>query len=108
MYAGFAGMTMSLSWIQYFTHQIVGLVYFAVVFFLLERLCRPKEPLNGKAYFVEQYASLGKASTAEKKSSCYLYLIIGHAAYHKLASHPGHVGICDRPFVSVPARYQGL
>ena len=78
MYAGFAGMTMSLSWIQYFTHQIVGLVYFAVVFFLLERLCRPKEPLNGKAYFVEQYASLGKASTAEKKAAaiCILLLVM--------------------------------
>ena len=78
MYAGFAGMTMSLTWIQYFTHQIVGLVYFAVVFLLIVRLCKPKEPLNGKAYFVEQYASLGNASIAEKKAAaiCALLLVM--------------------------------
>ena len=78
MYAGFAGTVMSLSWIQYFTHQIVGIVYFVVVFFLLERLCKPKEPLNGKDYFVEQYASLGKTTTAEKKAAaiCVLLLVM--------------------------------
>ena len=64
MYAGFAGTVMSLSWI--------------VVFFLLERLCKPKEPLNGKDYFVEQYASLGKTTTAEKKAAaiCVLLLVM--------------------------------
>lgn len=78
MYAGFAGTVMSLSWIEYFTHQAVGVVYFVVVFLILEWLCKPKTPLNGKDYFVEQYASLGKTSTAEKKAAaiCILLLIM--------------------------------
>ena len=78
MYAGFAGMSMSLSWIEYFTHQAVGVIYFVVVFFVMERLCRPKEGLNGKDYFVEQYQTLGKASADEKKAAaiCILLLVM--------------------------------
>lgn len=76
MYAGFAGMSMSLTWIEYFTHQVVGVIYFIVVFFLLERMCRPKTPLNGKDYFVEQYAALGKASGAEKKAAAICVLLL--------------------------------
>lgn len=77
-YAGFAGMTISLTWFEYFTHQAVGVLYFIIVFLLMEKICRPKEPLNGKAYFAEQYAALGKTSGDEKKAVgiCILLLVL--------------------------------
>ena len=109
VYASFAGMTMSLSWTEYFTKQIVGVIYFAAVFFLLERMCRPKEKLNGKDYFVQQYAALGKISADEVKSAaiCVLLLLFlltgdlhkipviwGFALIPLLAYLPG-IKVCD-------------
>lgn len=76
MYAGFANMEMSLTWIEYFTKQAVGVVYFIAVMFILERMCRPKESLNGKQYFVEQYQLLGKATAMEIKAALICILLL--------------------------------
>ena len=66
MYASFAGTKMGLSWIEYFTKQPVGIIFLVVMFIVLERMCRPKTPLNGKAFFEEEYAKLGKIKREEK------------------------------------------
>lgn len=79
MYAAFAGMTdvmMSLGWIDYFIKQAVGVIYFVVTIFLLERMCRPKEGINGKEYFVEEYNKLGKISVQEWKAAAICILLL--------------------------------
>ena len=112
MYAGFAGMPEVLNdfgWLDYFTKQAVGVIYFVVTIVIVERMCRPKESMNGKAYFISEYQKLGKVSSSEWKSAfiCILLLIsVLTVDYHKislmwcfaivplLAYMPG-IAICD-------------
>lgn len=112
MYSGFAGMTevmASLSWMDYFLKQAVGVIYFVVMIFLVERMCRPKKGINEKAYFVAEYQKLGKVSVQEWKAAaiCILLLLaVLTVDYHKislmwcfaliplLAYMPG-IAICD-------------
>ncbi len=109
MYASFAGLSMNLSWIEYFLKQPVGVIYFVAMFVILERLCRPKEALDGKAYFQEEYKKLGKITINEIKAViiCLLLLVFllttnihgisvmwGFALFPLLAYLPG-VGFCD-------------
>ena len=100
---------MNLSWIEYFLKQPVGVIYFVAMFVILERLCRPKEALDGKAYFQEEYKKLGKITINEIKAViiCLLLLVFllttnihgisvmwGFALFPLLAYLPG-VGFCD-------------
>ncbi len=109
MYASFAGMQMNISWVEYFLKQPVGLIYFVAMFFILEKLCRPKEGLNGKAYFQQEYEKLGKIKPEEIKALtiCLLLLIFllttkihgisvmwGFALFPLIAYLPG-IGFCD-------------
>lgn len=108
MYASFAGMQMNIGWIDYFLKQPVGVIYFIVMFTILEKLCRPKNGLNGKEYFQAEYAKLGKIKTEEIKALtiCILLLIFllttklhgisvmwGFALFPLIAYLPG-IGFC--------------
>ena len=109
IYASFAGTKMGLSWIEYFTKQPVGLIFLVVMFFVLERMCRPKTPFNGKAFFEAEYAKLGKIKREEKVAificlALLLFLLTakihgidvmwGFALFPLIAYLPG-IGFCD-------------
>ena len=79
LYAGYAaasGYDFSLSWLDFFIKQWPALIYFAIMIFVLIKLCKPKESLNGKEYFSQEYASLGKMSLDEKKCLLTLFLLL--------------------------------
>lgn len=79
MYAGMAGMLDTMAnfgWTDYFTKQVVGIIYFVLVFLILERMCRPKEAINGKAYFLAEYEKLGKVTTEEWKAAAICILLL--------------------------------
>lgn len=65
------------------------MIYFVVIIFLLERMCRPKEGLNGKEYFVEEYNKLGKISVQEWKAAAiciFLLIAVLTVNIHKIKS----------------------
>lgn len=115
VYASFApNFTPSMTWLDFFTKQAVGIIYFVVVIVLLEKMCRPKEGLNGKNYFTEAYQKLGKMTLSEKKAAlvCLILLVFlmtgklhgipviwGFGVIPLLAYLPG-IGICNNEDIS--------
>lgn len=61
--AGFSSTT----WPLYLFHNWPNFVYYALLLFVLSRLFKPKDGLNKKSYFADEYQKLGKMSRDEKK-----------------------------------------
>ena len=57
----------STTWPLYFFHNWPNLVYYVILLTIIAKMFKPKEALNRKAYFVEEYKKLGHMSKEEKK-----------------------------------------
>ena len=80
LYGSFASAaigTPHFAWLDFFTKQWPCFFAFVLVLFLRTKLCRPKEAISGKAYFKQEYQSLGKLSVAEIKAIIVCLLLLG-------------------------------
>lgn len=80
LYGSFASAaigTPHFAWLDFFTKQWPCFFAFVLVLFLITKLCRPKEAISGKAYFKQEYQSLGKLSVAEIKAIIVCLLLLG-------------------------------
>ena len=57
----------STTWPLYFFHNWPNFIYYVVLLLILAKMFKPKEAVNRKAYFEEEYQKLGKMSKEEKK-----------------------------------------
>ena len=77
----------STTWPLYLFHNWPNFVYYVVLLLVIARIFRPKERLNRKAYFVEEYQKLGKMSKDEKKGlvvCAVLFLLLLTQSLHKV------------------------
>lgn len=77
----------TIGWIEYFAKNCVTLLFLFGTILAYSFIFKPDRPLNGKKYFQEQYALLGKMTIEEKKGAvaCLLLLVaLLTLDYHKI------------------------
>lgn len=66
----------SLSWIQYFIHNLPSIAWMFLLVFVISKLFKPSKSINCKDYINEEYSKLGKMTLAEKKGAFISFLLI--------------------------------
>ena len=77
----------STTWPLYLFHNWPNFVYYVVLLLVIARIFRPKERLNRKSYFIEEYQKLGKMSREEKKGllvCAVLFVLLLTQSLHKV------------------------
>ena len=64
-----------LSWLQNFAHNLIFLPWCLLMAFVTTKLFKPDVAFQGKAYFEQEYAALGKTSLSEKKAAIVVILL---------------------------------
>ena len=70
VYAGMgqaAAGPISIGYVEYFKENFVMLFYYFLLFFVITKMFKPRTPINGKAFFQQEYEKLGKITSEEKK-----------------------------------------
>ncbi len=66
------------NYITFFLHNAVFLVGLYLKGFLLAKIARPKEAINGKAFFIQEQSKLAAMTKDEKKILCVLLLLVAY------------------------------
>ena len=77
----------STTWTQFLFHNWPNFVYYVVLLLVIAKMFKPKENINRKAYFAEEYQKLGKMSVEEKKGllvCAVLFLLLLTQSIHKV------------------------
>jgi len=86
---------LGVSWLGYLWHNIPNLAFCIILVFLSFIVFRPNtEGINGKTYFEEEYAKLGKISSKEKKAfaiTILLFVFLLTTSIHGIAMEWGFV-----------------
>lgn len=69
-------------WLEFLGNNGVSVIFMAVMVFLASKMFKPDKPINGKAYFLEQYNAMGKMSLDEKRTAfvaliLFIFLLTG-------------------------------
>src|SRR5699024_7046389 len=65
------------SWLQYVLHNVpITIVWTLFMAFVITRIFKIEEAVEGKEYFQKQYESLGKLSLKEKKVTVILIVLV--------------------------------
>lgn len=65
------------SWLQYVLHNVpITIIWTLFMAFVITRIFKNEEEVEGKEYFQKQYASLGKLSLKEKKVTVVLIVLV--------------------------------
>lgn len=75
-YAAASGYNFALGWLDFIIKQWPAIFYYAIMIFILLKICKPKEDINGKDYFISEYNKMGKMTTDEKKCLITLFLLL--------------------------------
>lgn len=65
----------TLSWAQNFLHNVIFIPWCLLIAFVTVKMFKPDVPFQGKAYFQQEYAALGKTTLAEKKAAVLVLLL---------------------------------
>jgi di/tricarboxylate transporter len=77
----------SITWVQYFYHNVPNIAWAFFTIFLITKLFKPEQPIDAKDYVHAQYKKLGKMSVPEKKGvfvTTLLLVFLLTAQYHKI------------------------
>lgn len=76
MGAASAEHDVSITWIQYFLHNLPNIPWAFFCVFLVSIIFKPSRPMNVKAYMMGEYAKLGALSWREKKALLVIALLV--------------------------------
>lgn len=77
----------TITWTEYFYHNIPNIAWAFFTIFLLTKLFKPEEPIDAKEYVCAEYARLGKITLPEKKGVFVTILLLTFlltAQYHQI------------------------
>lgn len=72
-----SGGSASIGWFEVIQHQLPMVLYTVGLAILCIVLFKPEQSINGKAYFKEELAKMGKMSVDEKKSLVIVLILFG-------------------------------
>lgn len=66
---------LNISWVQYFINNSVSILFLMLIVFVGIKMFKPKEVINGKEYFIQEYKKLGNLTIQEKKAIAVVLLM---------------------------------
>lgn len=84
----------TVDYLSYMLHTWPWIIMVFVLIFIMTKIDKPDQDINGKAYFEEEYKKLGKVSVQEKKAAAVtaaLIIFLATSRFHGIALDYGFI-----------------